>query len=413
MWTDLALWENHPAWRADPHGHLLAPVDAGSGPSGRGILVVHCPERLRSWLDRRGTVSESEAVTVAISILRGAGEADACGAERGSWWLTSAGRPLLALAEGAPWREETGALLADLGRGAGPALAHAVGLTRDIISDPRRLRRDAHAAEAALFAVTDPEPLITTPVITTPVGAHAAPAVRARAVPRVADAAAADHPVAAAIHAAVRRHVDGAWADRLMGAWRQHAPARPDRGAAGAEGTSRRRVVLAGVAVAAVVLVVGLWAPWEPVTPSSADAGDGASTAPRRSASRSPAPPSSAVRSATPHHPARATQTPAAKATASEAEAAALIDELASCASRGCPASLVEDTARELPPGVATREEGERNVTVIDDYGGVAVLRVAPAPPRADARMPDQIVVIVRTNDEWLVRDVYDVADQP
>jgi len=45
-------------------------------------------------------------------------------------------------------------------------------------------------------------------------------------------------------------------------------------------------------------------------------------------------------------------------------------------------------------------------VRVLDGYGGVAALRVS-------AGGVHQVVVVVRNEDRWLVRDVYDVADQP
>lgn len=415
VWTDISLWEDNPAWRADPDGHLLAPLDAGSGPRGRGILVAHCPERLRSWLDRRGDPTDAEAVTVAISVVRGSAEADACGAVTGTWWLTSTGRPVMAVGGPTPWREETDALLGELVRGASPRLVRAIERARSLLTDPRRLRHDADAVEEALFAVAEPGPLMTTPAV-----AHAAPAVRARAVSSSQGDALAGHPAASMLHAAVRHHVDGAWADRLRGAWRHVLVARPDRATPRDDAPPRRRVVFAGAAVAAVVLTLGLWAPWESVAPSSADPGAQASAAGRDAAPRVE-PTGSRTAETEPDAPAPSTTPPATSppatsppgADALQAEAARLVGELASCAQPGCPDTLVEDASRAFPPGAATRDDGPHEVTVIDDYGGVAVLRVSFADAADGGSGADQIVVIVRTNDEWLVRDVYDVADQP
>ena len=47
-------------------------------------------------------------------------------------------------------------------------------------------------------------------------------------------------------------------------------------------------------------------------------------------------------------------------------------------------------------------------MTLLDEFGGAAVLRVeASASPASP-----QLVVIVRTGDRWLLRDVYDVPEQ-
>ncbi|WP_106813968.1 hypothetical protein [Microbacterium timonense] len=68
----------------------------------------------------------------------------------------------------------------------------------------------------------------------------------------------------------------------------------------------------------------------------------------------------------------------------------------------------VDPTA--LPAGgVIDLATQERTVTLLDDFGDLAVLRVEAASGQAAA----QLVVIVRENDEWLLRDVHDVAQQP
>src|SRR5690606_4178450 len=56
-----------------------------------------------------------------------------------------------------------------------------------------------------------------------------------------------------------------------------------------------------------------------------------------------------------------------------------------------------------LGPDGATRD-----LSLIEDYGDIAVLRLGRTEDRGE-----QMIVIVRQDDEWLVRDVYDVADQP
>ena len=63
-----------------------------------------------------------------------------------------------------------------------------------------------------------------------------------------------------------------------------------------------------------------------------------------------------------------------------------------------------------MPPGIATQIDAAREVALLDDYGGVIALRVAAeGDPEAV-----QIVLLVRSDERrWLVRDVYDIADQP
>ena len=90
-----------------------------------------------------------------------------------------------------------------------------------------------------------------------------------------------------------------------------------------------------------------------------------------------------------------------------EVDAAAVVELLSACATEGCPATVVESPGATLAPGAATTPHAERRVELIDDYGGVAAVRVSAE----DAG--DQVVVLVRADEKWLVRDVYDVADQP
>src|SRR5690606_23081403 len=50
----------------------------------------------------------------------------------------------------------------------------------------------------------------------------------------------------------------------------------------------------------------------------------------------------------------------------------------------------------------------DRETDLVDDYGDVAVVRIA-----AGEGHPEQMLVLERNENGWLVRDVYDVADQP
>ena len=59
--------------------------------------------------------------------------------------------------------------------------------------------------------------------------------------------------------------------------------------------------------------------------------------------------------------------------------------------------------------GAIDLPSGERQVALLDDFGDIAVLRV----DAGDGTVASQMVVIVRRNEKWLLRDVSDVAQQP
>ena len=73
------------------------------------------------------------------------------------------------------------------------------------------------------------------------------------------------------------------------------------------------------------------------------------------------------------------------------------------CAEAACEGDLWEDpaAARAIPAA-----RGDYRLEVVDEYGGVAALRATSS----DAT---QIIVIVQDEKQWLVREVYDLADQP
>ncbi|QEA30630.1 hypothetical protein FGL91_14655 [Microbacterium sp. CBA3102] len=58
--------------------------------------------------------------------------------------------------------------------------------------------------------------------------------------------------------------------------------------------------------------------------------------------------------------------------------------------------------------------DGTPTFELVDEYGDIAVVRVA-VDAEADAANTSGrlIMVLLRTQEKWLVRDVYDVADQP
>ena len=48
-------------------------------------------------------------------------------------------------------------------------------------------------------------------------------------------------------------------------------------------------------------------------------------------------------------------------------------------------------------------------MTLLDDFGGAAVLRVEPVTAGPVA----QLVLVICTDGKWLLRDVHDIAEQP
>jgi hypothetical protein len=389
-------------WKADPTGHVLAPLDILRRPDGHEILLPVCTERLGDFLDRRsGELSIGEGVTVAVSLLRGLSELKTREqAPCGSWWLTESGRPVFATDTApTPAEAETEDLLRRLSTDLPPlepALREALGAA----SDPRRRTREFERAEEDVFAVAEPTALATSTL-----GPKRARG-RLPVDPVLAPAARADGD-APSWALSLSRHLDADWADLVSrtttGVWR----ALRDRRAPG-----RRRPVLAAGGIAAVVLIGGLLWPSGGGGPATAETA--------QSPTRTTPSPSSAV---TPS----ADAPPAGKATDAEkgadrpepaggedptdlaSIAAALLTARSACAGDAdCLAGVLERSDAAFPAGVVDLPDEERTTTLLDEFGGAAVLRVDHAAGAATA----QLVVIVSVDGRWLLRDVHDVAER-
>ncbi len=431
LWVDIEDFAG-PAWRGSPDGHLLAPRDIARTATGHAVVLAHCTERATDAIDRREVVTAGEAVTIGVSIVRAAVEAIALGAENGTWWLTDEARPVLAITGNLPWHDEAIRILAMIAVGQPDALHASLAAVSAALATPRRLARDADDLENALFVEADAAPLVTDSL---------AP-LRARRL--AIDRSAAGQPEPrermAPLRDAIARHVDAAWADAVVGALRRVRVPRgrprvsvtdptgtdaPALSAAPAPASARRHPrapVLLGVGLAAAILVVG--AAWpqpdeskaipQVQTPQGAtasvvpSAASDPSTASDASAASDPSIPAISAAPSTPATPASVTS-----AAAGAEDASALLDRFAACTEAptpNCRAETVEDPAREFPVGIAGAQR-PRTVTLIEDLGGVQVLRVQPLSAESDSA-PAQIVVIVREGAEWLVRDVYDIVEQ-
>lgn len=202
----------------------------------------------------------------------------------------------------------------------------------------------------------------------------------------------------------------------------------------------RRRSLLVAGSAAIVVLLVGLLWP-SGATSEVADgaegsggASPGAAAAPgsdhQGGSASDPAGARGGAAEATP------SLRPSPSAAASRATAAAgdpadaaawLLKEITKCADTGdavCAEAVADGSSDVIAAlvGDGTGVEAgadTADVELVDEYGDAAVVRLTPQ----QTRKPDtaheagagagRILVLVRINEKWLVRDAYDVADQP
>jgi hypothetical protein len=374
-------------WDADASGHILCPVDVLRRAGGHDVLLPVCTERLEDFLLRRAGGAElavGEAVTLAVSLLRGIGEMSAtAAAAHGVWWLTEAGRPVAATDTGtAPLDEQTAAHLRSVAAEA-PSLAHILEEAAQALTDPRRRTRELARAEAAIFEVADPLALATTTF-----GPKRARLRTSADAP--VDTTEPDPVPPSWVHS-LSRHLDAEWADLLSrtttALWR----------ALRAPRTGRRRPWLVAGGLAGVVLIGGLLWPTDGGGPATA----GVPADPPASSSPSPA---SASLEPVVDRPVEDGTEPDLAVIAAE-----LLSARTECASdQACLEQVIEVVDAPFPGGVVDLASADRTVTLLDEFGGAAVLRVeASASPASP-----QLVVIVRTGDRWLLRDVYDVPEQ-
>lgn len=398
-----ALGTHWHGWAADPGGHVLAPTDILRRSDGHDVLLPVCIERLTDFLDRRGglDLSAGEGVTLAVSLLRGAAELSSAADAAGAWWLTEAGRPVFATdTRGAGHREATADLLRRIAREV-PVLEEAL-IDAAAALDEGRRGRALERAEAALFAVAEPTALATTTF--GPRRARHRPVGASDEVTEESPSPRAAWPFD------LSRHLDAEWADVVSrattGVWRALRSPREGR---------RRPWLLAG-GLACAILVGGLV--WPSGPPGTATA-ETSAAAPSVTAVPSATPGASAAiedsgggegTEAAPGA-AGADDVPAVENQASGdlvSVASALLTARTACAGEPtCLADVVEIPGSGFPPGVADLAQPERTVSLLDEFGGAAVLRIDPVGGGAP-----QLMVVVQIDGRWLLRDVYDVAVQ-
>lgn len=457
--VDASALEAWIGWRYAGAEHVAAPIDVIRRGGGHDVLLPWCTDQVLGFLIRRSATGAAlkpgECCTLVISLLRGLDEIGdgAEGPRTGAWWVTDGGRPLFVF----EWRGGAGTdaragaeqivrrlsedstdkvltrTLTAIEKGLEKASAQPRIPPRllDVweqellnVAAPQPLDRGSHAPERAreiARAVTSPEPIL-------PRNRQRLRADRRRpsrgmvtTVVTLADASKESSRIAfARIAAGVRRR-------------RRHST-----GAVGDAGTrshSRRRPFVLAAALAAVVLAAGLLWPEGGDPGEAADARERSAEEPTSAASRGGPSASPASEDA---GEGENTEESEEKAAADEtraaedpnrssssggddpvAAAAALLTTITACRTRSdsvCPeavASGSDGVVNELGAAEGTAVE------LVDEYGDVAVVRleVGPADEEAggdDPREPTQVmIVLIRVQEKWLVRDVYDVGDQP
>jgi hypothetical protein len=338
--------------------------------SAAAVLV----EPLDLYLHRRArsarALTPGEAVTAAVGLLRGCrratGRFDAT-----RWWLRADGCPVAVEEAAGP---DPVAATAD-------SLAQAAGVsddppTRDILTRAResvltRPPREWDAVERRLLAHAEPVPLVLGPL--TPVEATRAPTAPERAHDETSPfLALIDADLAVGVRAAGRGVIERWRSSRAL----------------------RLGTVVAGVIAVVVVgasLLPGSDAPSAPTAGTTA-AGTSApapSVAPARPDTPSPAPADDRV--------------PLSDDVVTAARQ--LFAELAACGEGpSCAGSYEEQSSFPREPLLAGAADAE--IDLLDDFGGVAVVRVGTDEAA-------QYVTLIRQKDRWLVRAVRTVADQP
>jgi hypothetical protein len=400
-----------PAWRgAEDNVHVLAARDIARRPDGHDAVLPWCVETISAFLSRRAAavapLAAGEIVTLAVSLLRGWEHVRRTPERGAAWWLTDEGMPVLVwdAVVSAPAVEATTSVLREI--------AHTCDLDAGVAVVERLASAIAEGAdvaplEHAVFALGQPLALEREQLTPRRVSG-----LRPRGdvtEPIVEDPAPAG--IAGLVRRMLHRHVDEGLGDLMSDA--------VDR-------TRRRGIALVGrrrmpwivAAATAVVVVAGglLW-------PASADPGDPAESAGRGSLETSsprsdPAPdPATTVVDPDGATPGPETARPTAPSEAM-ADPVASLDGLlrahAGCVEAGgtqaCLDGVFERPSQTLlPAGAVDLAPDARAIELLDDLGGVAVLRVRDVAET----MPAQLVVLVIRDGDWRIRDVTEVQRHP
>lgn len=452
-------------WEHAGSEHVAGPLDVVRRAEGHDVLLPWCTERIPAFLGRRTAIddalSSGEVTTLVASVLRGIGELSRSERpETGDWWLTEDGRPMFVIGAG---KDALIGAAEIIDRLCGGSVDRALGRLLVAISEglqkrgdrPGIPRRQLERWEAELLDMAAPRPLRRDAHV--PEKARDIDVVRRlRADPAVA----AKNGAGATSRRAERRPV--VQSDRTVDAitrrleqWRRavrirmsRARGRRDEGAGRARIGGFRPVERSGaasvtgetrpsvprsrkllIAVVAVVVVLGgglLWPGGATDEPDGASRSgtDASGTKPTdrppiegAAGGPPPSPVPSAVSSAVPSvSPSSPSDGDLAEPVAAAKTLLAAIDR---CADTGDP--VCADAVAGGAPGIVealsgTGSGGSLQLTPVDVYGDVAVIRMRSASADGDGEgraQHERMIVLVRIAEKWLVRDAYDVADQP
>jgi len=404
---DDALW-----WFSGAE-HVAGVRDMVRTREGQAALLPWCADALDVVLARRTAAERplvtGEVVTLVGSLLRGVIEVG--GYEvRGRWWLDDEARPLFVPGEGSSCASASVEIIERLRQDCSDrSLERLLRRISDAAADHRVVARSLDEWERELTELAAPRPIDV--AVYAPELVRELPVHRAH-LPLDADRIQDRISPHERLRAVRRRVSEGLRAVRT-----RITPARTGEEHPGerAAHTPRKRMLLVGVAVAGLVLAGGLLWPTAGEDSSATDAvvvrTDRDASAAHAVASDSPVDiEETSAAEAAPGDASSGTTESAHIDGSIEGTVADLLttigachaDEDAECADAvvgGAGSSIME---RIGPAGVT------RNPSLIEDYGDIAVLRLGRTAERGE-----QMIVVVRQDDEWLVRDVYDVADQP
>ncbi len=112
--------------------------------------------------------------------------------------------------------------------------------------------------------------------------------------------------------------------------------------------------------------------------------------------------------------PVRSARTASPTIEGPEAALPALVAGISRCRENGdtvCADAVAPGSDGVVAAAAVTEAEGQ--AALVDQYGDIAVFEYASLPDDVGSGGPALIVVLVHTDEKWLVRDAYRVADQP
>ncbi|MFJ6531248.1 hypothetical protein [Microbacterium sp. NPDC091662] len=444
--VDAAVLGGWAGWRFAGAEHVAAPIDVCRRQGGHDALLPWCTERVRGFVGRRSAavpgLAPGECSTLVVSLLRGLDELGEGidGVRTGTWWLTDGGRPVFVLGEGLDARAGALEILELLTeQSTDKVLRRAFGVIEDglrkTIAQPRLPRLLTEGWEQSMLDIAAPQPLerkLHAPERARDVARSVAP--RAGAVHEGTRRLRADRVRTRAPHRGIRgqeairdaaRASIGEFLRRVKGL----RGARPSRTGSrsrhvrrsAVSGRLRRRSLLVAGAAAALVLVGGLLLPEGEASGKGAEASGGRDQTSASSSSEEVSPTGAPPATGHPETGDISEHEESAIGDDPVAAVSSLLRAIADCRTGGdisCAEAVSGDAEGVmkaldgLPPSPSPPE-------LVDEYGDVAVIRLPVAgreggESEAAGEGSDQkIVVLIRTEEKWLVRDVYDVADQP